>query len=158
MLIDHKPPPAQPGAAPEALIKEARRRARRRRLRITIAAVVLIGAAAVAFLSSSGGGSGTLAETAGRPFVNVNAFRHQGELAFISRGTLWVLDGTAGSLRNVTATTVDSQSTPVVPGSPTFSHDGRWLAFLATPQSADGSPSQLWIAHGDGPARTRWRG
>jgi hypothetical protein len=150
VLIDHEPPPAPPRADAEALIREARRRSRRRRLRITIAAVVPIGVAALAFLSSAGGGSGTVAATAGRPFVDVNAFRHQGELAFISRGTLWVLDGAAGSLRKVAATTVDSQSTPVVPGSPTFSHDGRWLAFLATPQSADGSPSQLWIAHGDG--------
>jgi hypothetical protein len=150
MLIDHEPPPALLRNDPEALIREARRRARRRRLRITIGAVVLVGVAALAFFASSGGSNGIVAETAGRPFVNVNAFRHQGELAFISRGTLWVLDGAAGSLRKVASTTIDSQSTPVVPGSPAFSHDGRWLAYLETPQSADGSASQLWIADADG--------
>ena len=39
---------------------------------------------------------------------------------------------------------------PVVPGSPTFSLDGRWLAYVVTPQTADGSPSQLWVARADG--------
>jgi hypothetical protein len=150
MLIDHEPPHALLRDDPEALIREARRRARRRRLRITIVAVVLVGVTALAFFASSGGSNGIVAETAGRPFVNVNAFRHQGELAFISRGTLWVLDGSSGSLRKVASTTIDSQSTSVVPGSPTFSHDGRWLAYLETPQSADGSPAQLWIADADG--------
>ncbi len=161
------PPPPAVREDPEALIEEARRRTRRRRLRITIAAGVLVAAAALAFLAGTrGSGRGVLAETAGRPFVNVDAFRHEGELAFISRGSLWVLDGTAGTLREVAATTytggfntvsdVDGistrvhGSTPVVPQSPTFSHDGRWLAYLKTPQSADGSPSRLWLANADG--------
>ena len=159
------PPPATVREDPQALIKEARRRTRRRRLRAALGAVLLAGAALVAFFASSGGSSGIVAETAGRPFVNVRAFSRDGELAFISRGALWVLDGPAGSLRKVASTTFTkgsqsvgegdyttriSQSTPVVPGSPTFSRDGRWLAYQVTPQTSDGSPSQLWIANADG--------
>ncbi len=158
-------PPTVPVAdGPEALIKEARRRTRRRRVRAAIGAAVLVAAAGLAFVAGSGGGAGVVAETAGRPFVDVRAFSREGELAFISRGALWVLDGTAGSLRKVASTTYTAQavanaswntqvslSTPVAPTGPTLSHDGRWLAYLVTVQSdGDGSPSQLWLANGDG--------
>ena len=161
------PPPAPVREDPEALIEEARRRTRRRRLRGGGIAVVLIGGiAALAFFAGSGGSGGIVTETAGRPFVNVRAFSHDGKLAFISRGSLWVLDGAAGSLRRVAVTTYTKgfktvsdlyghttrvpEATPVVPGSPTFSHDGRWLAYLVTPQTGNDSPSQLWIARADG--------
>ncbi len=81
-----------PAENPEALIKEARRRARRRR---GIATVLLIAGAALAYLASTGGGAGIVRETAASPFVNVRAFGGEGELAFISRGSLWacLLDG-----------------------------------------------------------------
>jgi Tol biopolymer transport system component len=156
--------PTVPAAdGPEALIKEARRRTRRRRLRAAIGAVLLVAAAGLAFVAGSGGSAGVVAETAGRPFVDVRAFSREGELAFISRGALWVLDGAAGSLRKVASTTYTaqsvadyswntqvSQSTPVGPSGPTLSHDGRWLAYLVTVQNGDGSPSQLWLANADG--------
>ncbi len=158
-------PPAVPVAdGPAALIKEARRRTRRRRLRAAAGAAVLAAAAGLAFVAGSGGSSGVVAETAGRPFVDVTAFSREGELAFISRGALWVLDGAAGSLRKVASTTYTAQpvadaswntqvslSTPVSPSAPRFSRDGRWLAYLVTVQSdGDGSPSQLWLANADG--------
>ncbi len=103
-------PPLPVREDPQALIGEARRRTRRRRLRTTIGVAVLLGAGAFAFFATSGGSSGIVAETQRRPFVNVRAFRHEGELAFISRGSLWVLDGAAGSLRKVASTTYTAQS------------------------------------------------
>ena len=155
-------PPQEPTPDAQALIKEARRRTRRRRWRGGVAVVSLVGAGVLAVLGTTGGSSGVVAETAGRPFVNVRAFSHDGELAFISRGSLWVLDGGLGSLRKVASTSytthaegnVDFGGIPahsaLVPGSPTFSHDGRWLAYVVPNAAADGSASQLWIAHGDG--------
>ena len=108
-------------------------------------------------------------ETANSPFVNVRAFRRDGELAFVSRGSLWVLDGAAGSLRKVASTSDTTHAagnvdlggipahTALVPGSPTFSHDGRWLAYLV-PHAAGGTFSQLWIANGNGTAPHAVRG
>jgi len=160
------PPPRPVREDPQALINAARRRTRLRRLRAAVGVVLLLGAGVLAFFASPGGSSGIVAETAGQPFVDVKAFRHGGELAFISRGSLWVLDGAAGTLRKVASTTYAKgfksvgdihanptqvpEATPVVPGSPTFSHDGRWLAYLVAPQTAEGSPSQLWIANAGG--------
>ncbi len=150
-----------PAENPEALIKEARRRARRRR---GIATVLLIAGAAVAYVASAGGGTGIVRETAGRPFVNVRAFSGDGELAFISRGSLWALDGAAGSLRKIASTRYTTRAegnidfdgipahTALTPSSPTFSHDGRWLAYLVPHAAGGGAFSQLWIANGDGTA------
>jgi Tol biopolymer transport system component len=165
------PPPAPVREDPQALIKEARRRTRRRRLRATIGAALAAGAAALAFFAGSGGSAGVVGAGASRPFVDIRAFSREGELAFISRGALWVLDGAAGSLRKVASTTYTAQSvadygfntqvsrsTPVGPSGPTLSHDGRWLAYLVTVQNGDGSPSQLWIANGDGSGARRVEG
>ena len=147
---------------PEALIEEARRRTRRRRRRGGLVVVLVVAAIVLGLIASAGGGSGVVSETASRPFVNVRAFSHDGELAFISRGSLWVLDGAAGSLRKVASRSYTAQPegnidsggipahTALVPGSPTFSRDGRWLAYLVPHAAGDGAFSQLWIAHGDG--------
>jgi hypothetical protein len=86
---------------PEALIAEARRRTRRRRLRAAISGVVLVGSGVLAFFASNSASGGIVAEAAGRPFVDVKAFRRDGELAFISRGALWLLDGVSSSLRRL---------------------------------------------------------
>ena len=136
--------PAPVRENPQALIEEARRRTRRRRRRATIAVVVLVGACALAVFAGSRGSSGIVAETASRPFVDVKAFSRAGELAFISRGRLWVLDGSRGTLREV------GSPPGFTPASPAFSHDGRWLAYLVTPQTANGGPSELWLANADG--------
>lgn len=58
------------------------------------------------------------------PAVNIAAFAGHGDLAFISRATVWVLDGMTGSLRRI----VTPGMTPL---GPAFSPDGRWLAFSA---------------------------
>jgi hypothetical protein len=76
------------------------------------------------------------------PSVDETAFAGRGELAFVSRGELWVLDGTTETLRSV--------PTPgVTPLDPAFSRDGRWLSFLGTSPSAQGYYS-VWLASGDG--------
>jgi hypothetical protein len=92
------------------------------------------------------GGSGVGIETIPNgPVVNVRAFAQQGRLAFISRGTLWLLDGQRGVLRRLA-----SPSARVRPVAPSFSPDGKWLAYLETPRSGKGSYSKLWIARADG--------
>src|SRR6266571_4493431 len=74
-----------------------------------------------------------------RPAVNAAAFVGHGELAFVSRGHLWVLDGRTGALHQV--------ATPgMAPLDPAFSPDGRWLAFLASSPSA--SEYAVWSPDG----------
>jgi dipeptidyl aminopeptidase/acylaminoacyl peptidase len=85
------------------------------------------------------------------PSVNAAAFGGHGELAFVSRGRLWVLDGATGTLRRV-----------LIPGmtplDPAFSPDGRWLAFLGSSASHSATSSALWIASGDGRGAHQIRG
>jgi hypothetical protein len=72
----------------------------------------------------------------------VRAFSGLGQLAFVSRKSLWVLDGDTQSLHEV------ALPMGLVPISPTFSPDGRWLAFVTgTPGSLHDT---LWIARSDG--------
>ena len=73
-------------------------------------------------LASAGGARVVRAETAATPFANLRAFSGHGELAFVSRGALWVLDGESETLRRLTGAARRS------PESPVFSRDGRWLA------------------------------
>ena len=80
------------------------------------------------------------------PSVNVAAFTRHGELAFVSRGALWVLDGATRTLRLVAPPDMR-------PASPVFSADGRWLAFAAitpNPKVPAALASTVWLAHGDG--------
>src|SRR5215470_795689 len=79
--------------------------------------------------------------TAREPAVNPRAFAGHGELAFISRGALWLLDGDAVAPQLVAAPRIS-------PASPAFSPDGRWLAFTASSHPA--GASAVWLAAGDG--------
>ncbi len=145
------PPPPSPQPDPDALIKEARQRQRRRRRRV---ALVVVAAAAVGtavgVTYGTGGGPPIVVRVAGGPTVDVAAFAGHGRLAFISRNSLWVLDGTRRSLRRI--------ATPagLHPLQPLFSPDGKWLAFLetnASPADVAGGGidySQVWLARGDG--------
>lgn len=86
----------------------------------------------------------TVAISTTGPSVNIQAFRHHGNLAFVSGSTLWVLDGATGGLREVTGSH---------PTEPRFSPDGKWLAYLRTGPPDYGlaaSAGQLWIAHANG--------
>jgi dipeptidyl aminopeptidase/acylaminoacyl peptidase len=137
---------------PEALIKEARDRQRRRRRRSAafLVAAAVLAAIAFAVLRLMSAGSPTVERVPGGPTVNIAAFAHHGELAFISRNTLWVLDGTRRSLRRITTTP------GLHPLHPAFSFDGNWIAWVQTATApaniagGGGSTGQLWLARGDG--------
>lgn len=141
-------PPAVP-ADPEVVIRQARARQRRRQRRAAavVAAALLAGSAVYL---AAGGPSGPEpgprrpAPASGAvPSVNAAAFGGHGELAFVSRGALWVLDGTTRTLRR--AAPPDMR-----PSDPVFAPDGRWLAFTAIRPSPGGPASTVWLASGDG--------
>ncbi len=150
MPVTVAPPPVDNLDA--GVIEDARARQHRHQRK---AATVVVAAAAIAaaLLASSIGPPGSpsarssLAWAAAGPTVDARAFTHEGDLAFISRGTLWVLDGSSGRLRKVTV------PLGLVPESPAFSSDGRWLSYLAGSGSAAVSSwntGQLWLAHANG--------
>jgi Tol biopolymer transport system component len=135
---------------PEALIEEARRRARRRRLGLSVLVLAASSALAALIVQVTAGSSRSVVSVpSGGPVVNLAAFAHRGELAFVSRDRLWVVDGARRTLRPVTA------SRGLHPLAPMFSPDGRWLAFLETSvppaEVAAGAPGgQVWLARADG--------
>ena len=155
-LLDQAAPTSGTDPA-EALIKEAHTRKRRRRLLVSgVVTVVLVAAFGGYLLSRSSGGSPT--GVTRRPLgpsgavVNEAAFAGHGQLAFVSRGTLWVLDGSTAALREV--------PTPgLVPVDPSFSPDGHWLAFVVSKEITRNYggdvlstvlSSALWIARANG--------
>ena len=147
MLVETPTRPASTDEL-EALIREARERQRRRRWRIAalLLAVVVLGAVAFGIARSVGGRAPTVDRVPNGPVVNVAAFRDHGRLAFISRSTLWLLDGTTSKLHRM--------PTPggFTPWQPVFSSDGKWLAYLEQhlgPSTGD-DYARLWIAHADG--------
>ena len=119
----------------EALFREARRRTRRRRATRLVLALAIGGGGVLTYRV----GFDTQASTAPRsspvPAVNNDAFAHQGILAFVSQGQLWVLD--------------DTKLTPVSrpyqqASSPEFSPNGRWLTYTLE------NGLQTWLARSDG--------
>ena len=80
--------------------------------------------------------------------VEAKAFDGHGRLAFVSGGRLYVLDGSVAG-RPATLHAVASGPTP---GSPAWSPDGRWLAYLIGARAADGAVTSgaLWLAGPDG--------
>jgi hypothetical protein len=138
------------GSDAEALFKEARRRRRRRWLIGSCLILVLASIAAAVGLLSDDPGQPThstvprspVARPAQQPVVDVRDLSGLGQLAFVSHNALWVLDGDAHALRHVVL------PRGVVPNSPTFSPNGRWLAFVTgTETSGHGT---LWIARANG--------
>lgn len=139
--------------SPEALIEQARHRTRRRRRRVAAGIALLAGIAAGASALLAPSPASVIAGTATTPYANARAFSGHGELAFVSRDQLWVLDGAGGALRHLR---VPAGYEAV---SPTFSHDGRWLAYAVQPTSTNYyGADQLWLAHGDGSGAHRVRG
>ena len=105
----------------------------------------------------------TMAATAGTSPVSGmtiggKAFTGHGRLAFVSAGRLYVLDGSAAgqtaTLHAVVTVDTPAGQTPaaMTPGSPAWSPDGRWLAYLVGTPSADGAVTSgaLWLAGPDG--------
>lgn len=70
------------------------------------------------------------------PIVDRRAFGHHGDVAFISRGTLWDLDGTTGKLTKV-AGAKDH------PSDPQIAPNGRWLSYAL-------KSSEVWVARANG--------
>jgi dipeptidyl aminopeptidase/acylaminoacyl peptidase len=148
------PPPlppdtTEPAVDPEALTEEARarqRRRRRRRVGLLLAAAIGLAVAVVTLH----GRSRRVEHLPGGPTVNVDAFAGHGRLAFVSRNTVWVLDGERKTLRRIAG------ARGRYPLQPAFSPDGKWLAFVDTgARPADvaggaGHNGRLWLAHGDG--------
>jgi len=88
--------------------------------------------------SDADGVSAVLSVTA-RPSVDRAAFAHFGDLAFISKGALWVLDGATGKLTLLAAA---SQQ----PSDQEFSPDGRWVSYSL-------GSGQVWLARSDGSSK-----
>jgi TolB protein len=133
--LELRPPPEDPEAEAEALFKEARRRTRRRRAsRFALVASAATAAIAICDLVI-GAQPRSSASATPMPAVNRSAFAGHGYLAFISRGTLWVLDGSSGSLTPVTGPSQQASD-------PAFSPGGRWLSY--------GVANQTWLARADG--------
>jgi Tol biopolymer transport system component len=155
-----RPAPEWAADPAEALIREAHRRKRRRRLLIvTITMVVVAIALGGMVLARAGRGSPTPVANSRPggppgPVVDQAAFAGHGQLAFVSRGTLWVVDGASAS------TALRQVRTPgLVPRSPSFSPDGKWLAFVASKEASQDFggdvistvlSSGLWLARSDG--------
>lgn len=134
---------------PEALIEEARRRQRRRLTRRAAALVGLAACAAVVYsiVGAPSSGAPAVEHISGGPVVAVRAFAHHGNLAFVSHGKLWLLNGNANKLRLL--------STPgggFTASQPVFSSDGKWVAYLERRQNPVTQQlySRLWIARADG--------
>lgn len=73
------------------------------------------------------------------PAVNIAAFHGQGQLVFTRGERLYLLDGDRGTLQLLPSAT---------PADPTWSPDGRWLAYLARqPITGNGT---LWVVRQDG--------
>ena len=144
---------------PEAIIREAKRRQRRRRAALALVGVLaLASGAALAVALGGGAAQGREADrlegfgySGPVPAVDAAAFVGEGELAFISRSTLWVLDADAARLRQL----------PVVPGlqpaDPELSPDGRWLTYVEAEVSSatNVATNELWVARADGTAAHR---
>lgn len=80
---------------------------------------------------------GASATATASPHTDAAAFRGEGELAFVSTGALYVLDGKDGRLTELSGQ--DSAAS-----NPTFSPNGRWLLY----ETDNGATS--WLARGDG--------
>src|ERR1700729_430879 len=120
--------------------------------------------AATASADASVSGAGPAGPPTASPATGeAKAFGGHGRLAFVSRSRIYVLDGSAAGQaaslhaiptgKTTTGTPATSTTTTAkTPGSPAWSPDGRWLAFLVGTPSVDGAVSggALWLAGPDG--------
>jgi hypothetical protein len=83
------------------------------------------------------------------PVVGARAWAGRGDLAFVSLGALYVLDGTTGKLALVAGE-------GAAPSAPQFSPDGKWLSYSLSSRGgvglarADGSAPRTVVASGEG--------
>ena len=109
-------------------------------------------------LGRSTGRPAAAGQTGAKSGAAATAFDGHGRLAFVSAGRLYVLDGSAAG-QTAALHPVWTENSPIgktppekTPGSPAWSPDGRWLAYLVGPPSADGAVTSgaLWLAGPDG--------
>ena len=100
---------------------------------------------------SAGRPAGTVSQ-APPPTVGTAAFAGRGQLAFVSSGRLYVLDGSVAGR----PATLHAVAAPGATTAPAWSPDGRWLAFLVVPPSpypvVSDPTGTLWLAHKNGSA------
>ena len=124
-----------------------------RKLNAGLAGLVVAALTGCGGSGSAAGAPRSASQVAGAPVVGANAFTGHGRLAFVSGGRLYVLDGTArGTAAVLHAVVIGKVPAGQVPGSPAWSADGKWLAFLVGKPGADGAVSggTLWIAGAQG--------
>ena len=84
--------------------------------------------------------------------MGIAAFAGRGQLAFVSAGRLYVLDGSVAGR----PTTLHAVTAPGGATAPAWSPDGRWLAFLVIPPSpypvVNDPMGTLWLAQANGNA------
>lgn len=148
MSIVAPPGPPRPDDL-EALIREAQARQRRRRSGAAGLIAALAALALVAWGIDRAVVGGSTARSRLTPTVDAHAFAGHGNLAFVSRDRLWLLDGSTGQLVRVAGAGAIG---------PAFSPDGRWLAWSQGGRRfgvarSDGAASRLLPSHGASP---RW--
>jgi hypothetical protein len=154
VVVDRPVTEDGPPPDPEVLIREARRRTRRRRMGWTAALGTVVLGVLAGLIAIHRGAAKPKPVTPSSPVtVNARAFQGHGTLAFVSKGSLYVLDGATGRLVHLG----DGGHTA---SDPRLSADGRWLAYLEQvgPPSPDAAGSshggdgayQLWIARANG--------
>jgi hypothetical protein len=154
------PAEPRPDLEAEALIKEARRYQRRRRLaRAAGVAVAAVVAACLAFVlvvdgpAQPGLADGRLQQLQpGGPSVDLSAMRDQGELAFVSRDKLYIIDGAAGKVHEISIAEGRAAVDPV------FSPDGKWVAYETESSQTPTYSFQVWVARANGTDRHQVRG
>jgi WD40-like Beta Propeller Repeat len=140
-------PPRSDGL--ELLIREARARQRRRRFGAAASLAVLAATALVAWGIDRAVVVGASARSLLTPVVDARAFAGHGNLAFVSRNRLWLLDGGDGRLVRIARPRARS---------PVFSPNGRWLAWSQGAgrfgiARSDGTGARLHASGGNAP---RW--
>jgi hypothetical protein len=99
--------------------------------------VLVVVAAALVSAFVSGRPPAAASQAVGTPYVDRTAFSGHGDLAFVSLGDLYVLNGANGQVVNVTGPGQAASD-------PEFSPDGKWLTY----KTGEGEGS--WLARADG--------
>ena len=107
--------------------------------------VVLVAAAALVPLSPTSGPTAAASQAPAKPYLNTTPFYGHGDLAFVSLGDLYVLDGASRHVVNVTGADVAASD-------PEFSPNGKWLTY----ETDQGETS--WLARADGLGSKRLAG
>jgi hypothetical protein len=157
LAADVVPGGSRPGTSDqptEVLFPEAKRRECHRRLGVALAALVAAGGLAATVVTVSGlgavSGAPTLAHIPGGSPLTVadaSAIRGHGDLAFVSLGVLFVLDGSTGKTVAVTDPRAEASE-------PSFSPNGQWLTYMTTGSNT----STYWLARADGSDARRLAG